>query len=127
MVAHVNPGHLLKQRRNERNYTLDALADAVGVTASAVAQWEAGRTRPRHRSAQALDVALLADGEILRAFGYVSQPGAETAQPELAARLATLEAEVAEMRAWSTALHAELANRVVALERKRVARRAAQS
>lgn len=66
----MTPGQELKKARNAAGLTLDQLAYAVGVTQSAVTQWEAGRTIPRLGKAIALDDALHADGAILAAFGY---------------------------------------------------------
>lgn len=81
----------LKRLRLERGYTLEGLARVVGVTLSAVAQWEAGRTTPRRASVLALEKALSAEGELLAAFGYapLSQPSG--ASEELAQRLSALE------------------------------------
>ena len=37
----------LRTARLEKGYTLQRLADAIGVTGAAIAHWEAGKNRPR--------------------------------------------------------------------------------
>ena len=39
-------GNTIRKLRRERDMTQDALADALGITAKAVSQWENGKTQP---------------------------------------------------------------------------------
>lgn len=38
---------MLRSARLEKGWTLQRLADAIGVTGAAIAHWEAGKNRPR--------------------------------------------------------------------------------
>lgn len=38
---------LLRTARIDKGWTLQRLADAIGVTGAAIAHWEAGKNRPR--------------------------------------------------------------------------------
>lgn len=38
---------MLRTARLEKGWTLQQLADAIGVTGAAIAHWEAGKNRPR--------------------------------------------------------------------------------
>ena len=38
---------VLRAARLEKGWTLQRLADAIGVTGAAIAHWEAGKNRPR--------------------------------------------------------------------------------
>ena len=38
---------VLRTARLEKGWTLQRLADAIGVTGAAIAHWEAGKNRPR--------------------------------------------------------------------------------
>ena len=38
---------VLRAARQEKGWTLQRLADAIGVTGAAIAHWEAGKNRPR--------------------------------------------------------------------------------
>ena len=91
----VNAGSTLRRYRDECGYTQEALAEAVGVSWSSVAQWESGRITPRRKTAERLDVALSAGGELLAAFGYVKQPGAPSAALEQ--RVTALEGQLREL------------------------------
>lgn len=90
----VSAGAELKKARNAAGLTLDQLAAAVGVTQSAVTQWEAGRVAPRLQKAIALDDALQAGGAILTAFGYARPVSQRDEVAELQAQVAQLSADL---------------------------------
>lgn len=101
------PGQVLKSIRNERGYTLDGVAKMVGVTTSAVAQWESGRTTPRRETVQRLDEALRADGRIMTTFGFT--PLAGDPLTELRERVERLTEAVERLTVLTTKQGAELA------------------
>lgn len=80
-------GVTLKKARKARGFTQAELASRLGVTGSAVGQWEQGRTTPSWRQAQQLEEIL---GE------YVTQPDGETPDP-LLRRVAALAEAVEEL------------------------------
>lgn len=47
-------GELIRQHRLQKNMTQEELASAIGVTASAIGMFEAGKRRPKDQVAQAL-------------------------------------------------------------------------
>ena len=98
----VSAGPVLRRYRDERGYTQEALAAALGVSWSSVAQWESGKITPRRNTAQRIDDQLGANGEILAAFGYLSQQPADD-------RLDALRSEVAQLVAMTTALAEQVA------------------
>lgn len=61
-------GKALTRRRKERDLTQAELGELVGVSGSAVGQWEQGRTKPGWRQlqklAEALDVPIEFDGSL---------------------------------------------------------------
>lgn len=87
-------GETLKKARKARGFTQAELASRLGVTGSAVGQWEQGRTTPGWRQAQQLEELL---GE------YVTQPDGATPDPllrrvvELAEAVESLTQRVHEM------------------------------
>lgn len=102
MVSVVDFPAALRTRRKQQNYSQETLAHALGLTASAVAQWEQGRTTPQSKTARQLDDLLNADGAILDSLGLLGQP----------AEVAELRAEVATRFDAMTALQRELAEQV---------------
>ena len=77
----------LAEHRERAGVTQQQLAGQLDVSVSVVSQWERGLVTPRRPMAQRIDDALGADGEVMRAFGYVSsEPGTMTLE-ELAARV----------------------------------------
>lgn len=63
-------GAVIRRHRNERGLSQQDLAVAVGKSVAAVTQWEREIIVPRRGTAEALDKALSAGGEILAALGY---------------------------------------------------------
>lgn len=60
----------MRRYRSERDISQDGLARLVGVSTSAISQIERGVNHPRRDTAEAIDGALGANGELLVAFGY---------------------------------------------------------
>lgn len=89
------PGQALRRLREGRpnRPSRQTVGVAIGVSQSAIAQWETDVHPPRKDHAEALDTYLEAHGEVLTLFGYAAtQPAGELAQ--LQARVAELEAQV---------------------------------
>lgn len=68
----MEPGAVLKRERTARGISQDGLANMIGKSTSAIAQFEAGRTRMRREVAIAIDVALGSGSTIATAFGFSS-------------------------------------------------------
>jgi transcriptional regulator with XRE-family HTH domain len=67
----------LRRAREARGYSKRGLAHKLGVTQSAVWQWEEGRTSPRPETAAALEQALgLQPGALAQPLGYLPAGGA---------------------------------------------------
>lgn len=64
----------IKQYRERKHATQADVGLAVGVTASAVGQWEQGRTTPGRLIARRLDDYLEAGGAILVSLGFTGTP-----------------------------------------------------
>jgi len=63
---------LLRERRQARRLSLSVLGGLVGVSKSAVAQWESGRSLPVPAKVPALERALdLEPGSLSRLLGYL--------------------------------------------------------
>jgi transcriptional regulator with XRE-family HTH domain len=61
-------GQLLKRLRREADRTQRSIASAIGVTDSAVSEWERDGSLPSRSTAKALDTALGAGGRLEAAF-----------------------------------------------------------
>ena len=112
----VSAGSTLRRYRDECGYTQEALAEAVGVSWSSVAQWESGRITPRRKTAERVDQTLSAGGALLAAFGYAGRPvsSSDDSVDQLRARVAELTERVerlAELVAQHDGQLASLANR----------------
>jgi transcriptional regulator with XRE-family HTH domain len=79
MTTPQNIGTRIRAARRDRNLTQDELAEIVGVSRSAVAQWETGRTGQitgnltRIADALGVNVEYLVHGEDKRAMGEARQ------------------------------------------------------
>jgi transcriptional regulator with XRE-family HTH domain len=92
------PDTVARRYRQARNLTQRQVASALGVSASAVAQWESGADVPRRANALRLDEVLDAAGAVAAAFGYTADDAAtEPDRLELLRRLDALDARVAEL------------------------------
>lgn len=128
----MTPGTTLKRWRAIRGgMSQQDLAVLVGGHVAAVSQWERGIYTPKRETAQRLDDAMEAGGEILLAFGYLPESadplalsslgGSESGSPSLDARLgsideriAQLARDLAEATVRVTAILSELADRLPA-------------
>lgn len=73
MLGHVDGfGQVIQQHRRKQRMAQQALAVILGVSVSAVSQWEREVNVPRRDTASRIDEALHADGEIVAAIGYVA-------------------------------------------------------
>lgn len=62
----------LQRARRDQSLSQRALASALGVSPSAVSQWESGETSPRPEMASKLEAVLdLTDGALTRLLGYL--------------------------------------------------------
>ena len=104
----MSAGPTLRRYRDQCGYTQEALAAAVGVSWSSVAQWESGKITPRRKTAERIDVALGAGGALLAAFGYVTRPD-DDPTTALRAQVADLAEQVAALSAGLAAMGAEVA------------------
>lgn len=78
-----NFGRAARVRREERGLTQRELAQRIGVTESAVANWEQGTTGARERNVVALEDALdMERGELGWHIGQATPPGLHS--PEIA-------------------------------------------
>jgi transcriptional regulator with XRE-family HTH domain len=69
----------LRRAREARGLSKRGLARKVGVTQSAVWQWEEGKTAPRPETAATLERALdLQPGALAQSLGYLPAEGAST-------------------------------------------------
>lgn len=66
-------GHRLRDLRLQRRLSQRAVGDAVGVSASAVGQWEIGATSPGHDKAVALEDLFGCPDELAGLLGYASR------------------------------------------------------
>lgn len=66
-------GQLLKELRSTLDVSQLQLAVAIGVTPGAISQIETGKTSPKRETAQKIDDALKAGGQVMRIFGF-SEP-----------------------------------------------------
>lgn len=62
-------GELIKSYRRTRQYSQAALAGLLGVSVSAVSQWERGETAPRPEHVHQLEEVLDAGGALAGAYG----------------------------------------------------------
>lgn len=62
---------VMRDYRQARLISQDRLARLVGVSTSAISQIERGVNVPRRHTAEAIDDALDAGGEVARSFGYM--------------------------------------------------------
>lgn len=78
-----NFGRAVRRRREELGLLQRELAEQIGVTESAVANWEQGTTGARERNVVALEDALgMARGELGWHIGQATPPGLHS--PEIA-------------------------------------------
>lgn len=92
-------GNQLREIRKAAGRTQRAVAEHLGITASAVGQWETGATRPAVAQVRRLDDFLEAEGEVLRLFGYESaHPAPAVSDPEVLRRLSVIESELGELK-----------------------------
>lgn len=71
---------LLRRRRTETGQTLRDIADTLGVTQGAVAQWEAGRTRPDPARLSAIAAVYGLEPDAIRELWFAqAQPRRTTA------------------------------------------------
>jgi transcriptional regulator with XRE-family HTH domain len=81
----------LRRAREARGLSKRGLARKVGVTQSAVWQWEEGKTAPRPETAAALEQALgLQPGALAQSLGYLT---AERAGPVTVSVIEAIEAD----------------------------------
>lgn len=85
----VDGGKVLKRERKGRGVTIEGLAGMVGLTSSAIAQYESGRIKtPSRTVVEAIDKALGTTPVITAAFGF-SLP------VDFESRVAALERQIA--------------------------------
>lgn len=86
MLDRVERGRRLKDLRTAQKLTQKQIADAVGITDSAVGQWENGKTNPSWTQLAALDHLLGAGGEVMQMYGLVVGPhhGSRTSSEDVA-------------------------------------------
>jgi transcriptional regulator with XRE-family HTH domain len=69
----------LRQARDEVGLSQRALAEAMGIAQASVAQWESGKTAPRHDKVVTLEHLLRLDtGALARLLGYLPAGQSET-------------------------------------------------
>lgn len=74
MLEQVERGRRLRELRTAQKLTQKQIAEAIGITDSAVGQWENGKTNPSWTQLAALDHLLAANGEVMRMYGLVVEP-----------------------------------------------------
>lgn len=100
-------GSDLRAARKAAGYTQASLGALIGVTGSAVGQWETGATKPLWTQAQKLRELLTPEP--------LTQPSAGTAAPDMVAALRALEARVGEMEQTITTAAASVTGPLLAL------------
>lgn len=90
-------GALIRARREAAHLDQAQVAERLALTAGAVSQWETGRTLPRRRMAVKLDAILGADGDILRALGYLPPEVNSQGLGDLRQRVEVLERQMIEL------------------------------
>ena len=121
MVPARTPGNELKRRREAASLSQQVLAGKLAVSLPSVSAWERDKNVPRRQLAARIDKMLRADGALMAAFGYVTQPDD--------GQLTRLVAVVAELARRVDQLQAQVVRLggVVVPASRRAARRDAQS